>query len=104
MVAAINTEPLSIEGVKVYNSLPARSFVDLDKECLVSIGGEIDPFDGDTLNADLESVINSGTLKSGLAWGITSRNEYGFATVLVDTEAITEQMIKDLIGAGIITR
>ena len=92
-----------IAGVTVYNPLPAKSFVDLDKECIVPIGGRIDALDIDSLTADIDDVQNSGTLPSGISWGITNRNSNGFADILVDAPMVTEDIIRQLITAKVVT-
>lgn len=102
MAEIIATGKHFVMGVRVYNPLPARSFVDLDKECIIPIGGEIDPFDKETLEKDIDDIRCSGTLPNGIAWGITSRSEYDFADILIDAEEVTEETIRQLIEAGVI--
>ena len=92
-----------IEGVTVYNPLPARAFVDLDKECVLPIGGDIHPFDLDSITADIDDIQQAGVLPNGVHWGITGRNENGFADILVDSEGISEETIRQLIASGIVT-
>lgn len=93
-----------IEGVTVYNPLPAKAFVDLDKECILPIGGDIHSLDLDSITADIDDVKNAGTLPNGISWGITSRNENGFADILVDAIEVTEETIRQLIASGVVTR
>ena len=104
MIAPILTEgPLTIEGVTVYNPLPAHYFVDLDKECVIPIGGEIDPFDVEDMTNGIDRVINAGRLPNGVHWGITDRSEYGFANIYIDTLEVTEDTLRQLITAKVIT-
>lgn len=100
---ALISEPIKIMGVTVYNPLPGTGFVDLDKECVIPIGGEIDPFDVDMLNDDLDRVVTAGVLPNGVHWGMSARSEEGFAGVLIDTVEVTEETIRQLIIAGIVT-
>ena len=97
------TSPLIIEGVTVYNPLPSQAFVDLDNECIVPIGGDIDSLDEDDLLQDLSNIVNSGKLPNGVHWGITSRFETGFADILVDSSEVTEETVRQLIAAKVVT-
>jgi hypothetical protein len=92
-----------IDGVIVYNPLPARCFVDVDKECVIPIGGDIHPFDVESLTADLDDVKVAGTLPNGVAWGKTNPNTYGFSDILVDSTEVSEETIRQLIAANVIT-
>ena len=95
----------TIEGVTVYNPLPARTFVDLDKECILPLpSGKIHPFNVEPLTDCLDAIKTSGTLPNGVAWGITGRNEYGFADILIDAIEVTESTIRQLIAINVITR
>ena len=97
------TGPVTILGVTVYNPLPAAYFTDLDKECIIPIGGEIDPFDMEELSKGISEVISGGTLPNGVSWGITDRNADGFADIYVDAIEVTVDIICYLIKAGIVT-
>lgn len=94
--------PTDILGVTVYNPLPAESFVDLDHECIIPIGGPIDTLDVDDLTADIDDIQRAGTLPNGVAWGITSRNDRGFADILVDADEVDENTIEHLIETGVV--
>ena len=102
-MAPVSASPNIIDGVTVYNPLPAAGFTDLDKECIIPIGGEIDSFDVDDLAKDLDQVIDSGVLPNGVHWGITDRNADGFADVLIDSVEVTVEIIKQLIAAKVVT-
>jgi len=93
-----------IDGVTVYNPLPARSFVDLDKECVLPIGGDIHPFDVESLTHDIDDIRTSGKLPNGVHWGLTNRNADGFADILVDAIEVTEETIRQLLAINVITR
>jgi hypothetical protein len=95
---------VKIEGVTVYNPLPARAFVDLDKECVVPIGGDIHSLDVDCLTHDIDDIQMSGRLPNGIHWGRTNRNENGFADILIDSAEVTEETLRLLIHDGIVTR
>ena len=93
-----------IDGVTVYNSLPARVFVDVDKECILPIGGKIHPFDVESLTHDIDDIQTSGKLPNGIHWGLTNRNADGFADILIDAIEVTEETIRQLIAINVITR
>lgn len=103
MTETITTGKHFVMGVRVYNPLPSQSFVDLEKECIIPIGSEIDPFDIESLTTDIDDIQQAGTLPNGVAWGITSRGEYDFADILIDAEEVTEETIRQLIEARIVT-
>lgn len=91
--------PTKILGVTVYNPLPAKHFVDLDHECVIPIGGPIHPHDIDDI---IEDIQRAGTLPNGVAWGITSRNDRGFANILVDADEVDEKTIEHLIEMKVV--
>ena len=95
--------PVVLEGVTIFNVLPALHFVDLDKECVIPLGGEIDSLDMEGLTQAVDDVVDSGVLPNGIHWGITKRNAYGFADIVVDATEITEETIRQLITAHVIT-
>ena len=99
------SSPDVLEGVTIFNTLPALHFVDLDKECIVVMGGEISDLDMEGLTMSLDDIIDSGVLPNGVHWGITKRydNTGGFADILVDVPEITEETIRQLISAHVIT-
>lgn len=93
----------SLAGVTIFNTLPALHFVDLDKECVVVMGGEINALDMEGITQALDDVVDSGVLPNGIHWGITKRTDSGFADILVDAAEITEETIRQLIRAKVIT-
>jgi hypothetical protein len=93
-----------IDGITVYNPLPARAFVDVNNECVIPIGGDIHPFDVESLTHDIDDIRTSGKLPNGVHWGLTNRNADGFADILVDSVEVTEETIRQLIASNIITR
>lgn len=103
MMASMLTPPNVILGVTVYNPLPARSFVDLDHECVIPIGGSIDELDMESLTTDIDNIQDGGTLSNGVAWGITSRTN-GFADILIDAVEVTEETVALLIKTGYVLR
>jgi hypothetical protein len=98
------TRPIIIEGVTLHNPLPAAYFCDLNNECVIPIGGDIDPIDEKDLNKDLDDIHTSGVLPNGIHWGITNRNPDGFADILLDSPEVTEESIRQLIQLGIVTK
>lgn len=105
MMAPIAAPFVKIDGVTIYNPLPSPYFTDLDKECIIPIGisGKIDSTEIENLNKDIDDIVNSGVLPNGVHWGITSRNEDGFADILIDVSEVTEETIRQLIAAKVIT-
>jgi hypothetical protein len=55
------------------------------------------------LQDTLVTVVDSGVLPNGIHWGITKRNAYGFADIVIDATEITEDIIRQLITAHVIT-
>lgn len=102
MTETITTGKHFVMGVRVYNPLPACSFADLDHECIIPIGGDVLHCEY-LLEKDIDDIQQAGTLSNGVAWGITSRNENGFADILIDAEEVTEETIRQLIEARIVT-
>ena len=95
--------PHIIDGVTVYNPLPAPCFTDLDKECIIPIGGEIDSLEVEDLTRDLDQVVTSGVLPNGVHWGITDRSPEGFSDILIDAAEVTEETIRQLIAEKVVT-
>ena len=104
MVSPVSS-PDVLEGVTIFNTLPALHFVDLDKECIVVMGGEISDLDMEGLTEALDDIVDSGVLPNGVHWGITKRydNTGGFADILIDAAEVTDETIRQLIVAKVIT-
>lgn len=101
----VSLNPITICGVIIYNDLPASCFVDVDHESITPIGGDLHPaFDVPGIEEILDQVIKSGVLPNGVHYGITDRNKEGYAEILIDSATVTEETIRLLIEAGIITR
>ena len=95
--------PHIIDGVTVYNPLPAPCWTDLDMECIIPIGGELDSDEIEDIAQDLDRVVTSGVLPNGIHWGITDRNIEGFADIIIDAVEVTEETIRQLIAAKVVT-
>lgn len=98
----------------VYDRLPCRGFVDLDRACVVTMEEVVDNVElfGDTPDYNaVDRVTSAGELiiadvtngtESRISWGKTAPDEDGFYDVVIDATEITIEILTGLWLLGVI--